>query len=68
MRVKLDVHQPHDRDERVYTLTIPGGDLMRARFDRFDRLLLADCQSPDATVADSLLALELIVRRIEQAR
>jgi hypothetical protein len=61
---RLEKHHPVDRDEVVYTLTLNGGDLARARLTTYDRLLLADC---DASIADRLLALELIVRRIEQA-
>jgi hypothetical protein len=37
-----------------------------ARFDDVDRAVLADCAKPDATIADQLLALELIARRIEE--
>lgn len=66
MKLKLTKHQPVDRDEDVYTLTVSHGALRRVRFTEFDRMLLRDCQSDGATVADKLLALELIARRVEE--
>jgi hypothetical protein len=55
-----------DRDERVYTLRITNDELVRARLQPFDRLLIADCEGKDSTISDKLLALETIARRIEE--
>ena len=65
--MRLERTDPTDRDERVYTLTISGLDFVRmGRLSRFDQMLLDDCNGPDATISDQLLALELIARRIEE--
>ena len=47
---------------------IEGGEYMTmARLDGFDRRLLEECEDSDS-VADKLLALELIARRIEEGK
>jgi len=51
---------------RVYTLYIDDLDIVRAKFQPWDFAVLADCGKDDRTVADRLLALELIARRIEE--
>jgi hypothetical protein len=68
--VKLRTFQPADRDEYVYELRISGGELMRARLTDFDRALLHDIEhgpASGAPVADRLLGLEMLARRIEEA-
>lgn len=51
----------------TFTLEISMRDQATARpFDGVDQALLVDCARPGATVADALLALELIARRIEE--
>jgi hypothetical protein len=48
---------------------VRGGDLTALRLTPADRLVLHDCEAPDATPADWLLGLELLFRRLgEQAR
>jgi hypothetical protein len=54
-------------DFDVYELLIPRRDQVRAKLTQHDRAVLAECDSPDATIADRLLGLELLVRRIEEA-
>ena len=52
----------------TFVLVFNDVDYVRARFDAFDYAVIADCEKPDATVADHLLALELIARRIQESR
>lgn len=47
-------------------LTIEERDMVHARFDRFDELLIKECEG-SGMASDKLLALETIVRKIEQA-
>ena len=47
-----------------YVLEIPDADLLNAHFDKFDRWLLAECD--EGSVADILLGLETIARKIEE--
>jgi len=54
-------------DQRRYMLTIEGGDLAAMRLRPGDLLLLGECNRPDASIADGLLALELMARRIEDS-
>lgn len=65
---RIECWRTSDRDELVYRLTIRDEDVRRTRLLEVDRKLLAECESTDATVADRLLGLELLVRRIEEAR
>lgn len=51
-----------------YVLEIDSIDLVKANFDKFDLLLLRDCESKDAKISDHLLALEMICRRIEEGQ
>ncbi len=54
-------------DIRTWTLVLDGAEIVRAKLDDFDHRVLADCSGADATVSDKLLALEILVRRIEEA-
>lgn len=49
-----------------YNLTVPDGDLAKMKLHDFDRLLLVECEK-SKKVSDKLLALETIVRRIEES-
>jgi hypothetical protein len=51
----------------IYVLRIEDLDLVLAPLDSFDLMLLREC-SDSASIADKLLALECIARRIEQAQ
>ena len=57
----------HRLDGKRYVLDIPDLEYMRARFDNWDYMLLRDCEGEGRTIADALLALETIARRIEQS-
>ena len=48
----------------VFDLSITRTELERVVLHPSDRLLIAECQ--DGTLADKLLALELLVRRIQE--
>ena len=63
--MKLTRHRAPDRDEIVFTLTITGADYDRARLFPFDRMLLRECE--DGSIADKLLGLETMARRVEEA-
>jgi hypothetical protein len=60
-------HREEPSGKRVYHLEIDEMDLILCNLNWFDRAVIADCDSEGATIADKLLALELITRRIEEA-
>ena len=66
--MRLDRYDDHMTMETRFVLTIGAVEWMLARLDGFDLALLRDCDGPDATIADRMLALETIARRIEQAK
>lgn len=51
-----------------WVVTITPRDYDSAKFGSGDYLLMAECGKDTATIADQLLALELIARRIEEAQ
>ena len=54
-------------DDYMYTLTVSAAEMRSTKFSNFDKLLFADVQtSKDTTIADQLLALEVVARRIEE--
>lgn len=59
-----------DEDYRTgttrYVLEVNRHDLQLADFEWFDRQLAKDCELPGATIADKLLALEMLARRIQE--
>lgn len=59
-------HDPKAREHR-FVITIPEVDYGKVRYSAFDMALLRDCQSDDATIADKVLALEMVCRRIQEA-
>jgi hypothetical protein len=56
----------HASDGLRVTLSIAERELMSMKLLPGDQLLLNDCDREDASIADRLLALELIARRIEE--
>ena len=57
-------------DRVRFVLTFEGGELAdahRLARRRGDRLLLDECDGDDATLADRMLGLEVLVRRCEEA-
>lgn len=53
--------------DKEYILRISGYDIVTARFDEWDRRLLEECDKSD-NIADKLLALECMARRIERSK
>ena len=64
--MKLTSIKNEETNTVTVTLIMFGQEISHAPLDEFDRALLVDCDSPDATIADKLLALECLARRIEQ--
>jgi hypothetical protein len=62
--VNLESYVDHESRDHVYRLTIPERDLVTVRLFEWDRYLF-DEVAQSASVADQLLALELLARRIE---
>ena len=57
-----------DGSGREYRLFIPTVDMALTNYTDFDKALFADINNdPEATIADRLLGLETLVRRIEEA-
>lgn len=61
MRIKYVNELGH----HVYTLTFDEDELERIRLTPMDRALLRECEESDS-IADMLLGLETIARRIEE--
>ena len=55
-----------DRGAVTFRLVLEPRDLDRVQLDDHDWMVLQDCCTDDAGVADTLLALELIARRLEE--
>jgi len=53
---------------KIYTIKFNSMEFSEAMFNLsdMDRAVIQDCDKPDATIADKLLALEIIARRIER--
>ncbi len=64
--MRLD--EDSSRDQHRYVLTIERAERLKVTLSPADELLLAECTGrPDATISDTLLALELLARRIEES-
>lgn len=67
---RLETYEDFGRNAKVYKVTISAVDYTLAQFSQFDYALLDDIDNgePSSTpLADKLLGLEMIVRRIEEA-
>lgn len=57
----------NERDmQREFRVVLTDQDFSSLQLSELDRAVLADCDGADRTIADRLLALELIFRRLEQ--
>lgn len=67
--MKLEIYHNKKNWETVYTLKISDLDRMKIKLDAYDNALLdeIDNQSP-ISIADFLIGLELICRKIEQVK
>ena len=63
----LEVTDKVNTCAQVYRLTLCKSDLIFVNLDPIDRALIHECEASNS-VADKLLALECITRRIEQQR
>lgn len=55
-----------ERDSFVYTLEIENADIIAIPLDSMDHTLIDECEKSHK-IADKLLGLEMVVRKIEQA-
>jgi hypothetical protein len=55
-----------ERDERTYTLRVSLSEIVPRTMYDFDRAVIRECEA-SGKVSDKLLALETIVRRIEES-
>jgi len=53
--------------DKVIKLKITEEELMKASLDKFDRLLLADCEKKGSTISDRILGLVTLCRKIEES-
>lgn len=68
---KLTTGYDFNRCERIYELRISDFDLIELHLDKADRRIIDDINNgepPKTPIADILLGLELIVRRIEEGK
>lgn len=63
--MKLEVWEDFSTRNKVYHLELSQVDLEEVPLDNFDRALLREC-SGSSSIADALLCLEMIARRLEQ--
>ena len=63
--IKFDVSYNLQKNKRTYTLSIDDANIIECRLSKFDRLLIEKCEE-SMFVADKLLGLETIIRRIEE--
>lgn len=64
--MKWQLYRDECRDVIGMRLEIDGSEYMRASLTSFDHALIQDCETSDK-LSDRLLALETIVRRIEES-
>ena len=62
--MKLLKQRDEQWGEYRYTIIFSDADMVAVNRDNFDRLLLDSCQKDEANIADVLLGLELIARRL----
>ena len=55
-----------DTRTSIFTFTLTQMDMVMVNLDAFDRALLVECEA-SSSIADKLLGLECIARRLEQA-
>jgi len=54
------------KDEVVYTFTVTGHDLMRARLDGHDKYLIQYFGREGGSIEEKLIGLQVIARKIEE--
>lgn len=68
MRLKTYKREETGVGYRVWELSISDLEMVTVTPDAWDKLLLEECSGKDATIADLLLALEMVVRRVMEQR
>jgi len=62
--MKLLKNRDEQWGEDRYTIIFSDADMVEVELYKFDRLVLESCQKDEANIADVLLGLELIARRL----
>ena len=65
--MKIEITENIETNTRIATLTFDAFEIENVKLDKLDRLLLAECEK-SRSVADKLLMLECLARRIEEQR
>ena len=65
--MKLTKTNYAESDEIEFRLKINGSELMQIKFNKFDYALIDECEK-SSTISDTLLALEMIARKIEESQ
>lgn len=60
-------HVEAQSGDTVFQLRLADADLRNVKLSHFERAVIRECDSPDASLADRLLGLELLARRLEEA-
>ena len=63
--MRLDVYHNYGTLEKIFKLVISYEDMQSLRLHRFETALIDECSMSDKP-SDNLLALEMIVRKLEQ--
>ena len=64
--MQLDTTDIAETCTRIFKVTLTQMDMVMVNLDSFDRALLVECEA-SSSIADKLLGLECIARRLEQA-
>ena len=64
--MKFEYNMDHKTQDAIFRLTIPQDCVNLVEFDEFSHALFISCEASDS-IADKLLALETIVRKVEDA-
>lgn len=66
--MNLEFHTELETGDDVITLRITRADQQAVRLDDFDQLLLSECSKDNASIADRILGLEALCRRIQEGQ
>ena len=64
--MKLERHNDICKDKIIWSFSYNSLELVLIRLNKWDKLLIKECERSDS-IADKLLALECIARKIEKA-
>jgi hypothetical protein len=66
--MNLEFHTELETGDDVITLRITRADQQTVLLNDFDRLLLSECSKDNASIADRILGLETLCRRIQDGQ